>query len=1268
MGFVYRAHDEQAGKPVALKILALRRPSDLERFEREALLLRELQHPAIPAYISHGARGSGETYLVMEWVDGRTLAEVLESGRLGVGATLRLGLRVAEALAVAHRRGVVHRDIKPRNIMVDGEDVQRVRLMDFGVARDGLGATLTRPGACIGTPGYMAPEQARGEGRVDARADVFSLGCVLFECLTGRPAFAADDLMALMAKVVVDDPPLASSLDPGVPPQLDDLLRRMLAKVPDERPLDGATVVAAIEAISECSRDMLREVVPLSRRVLTKKELRLVSVVVASHRGSDSTVTAVQPDSRPPLAHALSQLGARAERLADGTVLASWVGTGLAMDQAGRAAQAALLVRSELPSAAIAIATGRGLLAGSIPVGEVIDRAVARLRALEQQAQPTADTAWIALDELTAGLLDASYEVRGHERSLYLVGRQEPLETPRLLLGRVAPFVGRERDLDFIDSCCEESFEGPAPSVVLVTAPAGAGKSRLIREYLARAQTRRAKLGVWIARADSIGAGSPFALVSQCIRRAAGIRDDEPLEVRYHKLQARVLRHVAEPEADRVASFLGELSGTWFNSDERPSLRAARQDAMLMREEIERAWVDFLAAECEAEPLLLVLEDLQWGDLPSMKLIGSALRKLPEAPLFIVAAGRPEVHDIFPGLLSDADLQEVRLSKLNRSASRAMVRDVLGETVDEETLERLVLRAAGNPLYLEELIRAVARSGRTLPETLVAMMAARLEALDPEARRVLRAASVFGEVFWRGGLVSMLEPGAGAALDRWLDILTDEELVEPRRESRFRGEREYAFRHALFREAVYATLVPSDQTAAHRAAALWLEQAGETDPLILAEHFEIGGEPARAAAQFRRAAEQALEGSDYDAAWKRARRGIECGAEGEDFAALRYVHGEVHLVRGENVEAERCGTEVLSLTPRGSAPWCWAAGTTFGLRIQLGDLEGASEIVREFGATPPEHGAELAYVRASAHAIPLLSLAGQHATARAFFARVKRLIAELSDAGDALHAWGCLATCHFADFEGHCSLQLASSLEGERHFASARSDAGVALLRTQRGRALLALGDYESALTVLSHARDTSNRLGAAFNAALAGVYEAEANARLGELERARSLAEAAAVAFYQQGSPVHFGMARSVLAGILVVAGDHPGAERELNEALLVLESVPALRCTCQGLLGEILLRRGATREALALFDEAHTTLRQLGTAGPGELRLRVALAEALATRGERSAAQEMRQSAVLLLRERASRIAEAQLRDSYLTRVAEHRDLMRSTAVGRE
>ena len=249
MGTVYRALDRLTRRPVALKLLHGQLSDQIERFEREAAFLAELIHPRIVAYVGSGTTREGHPYLAMEWLDGESLSDRLSRGPLTVAETIDLGRHVAEALQVAHARDVIHRDLKPSNLFLPTGDLALVKILDFGIARVVTpGKTITHTGATLGSPGYMAPEQARAE-RVDPRTDVFSVGCVMFRCLAGRAPFTGDALSVLM-QTVTDPAPLLGATRPDVPPALEALVQRMLSKAPSARPADGAAVAAELGALS----------------------------------------------------------------------------------------------------------------------------------------------------------------------------------------------------------------------------------------------------------------------------------------------------------------------------------------------------------------------------------------------------------------------------------------------------------------------------------------------------------------------------------------------------------------------------------------------------------------------------------------------------------------------------------------------------------------------------------------------------------------------------------------------------------------------------------------------------------------------------------------------------------------------------------------------------------------------------------------------------------------------------------------------------------
>src|SRR5712675_1771460 len=263
MGEVYRAKDTRLDRTVAIKILPAHLSSDplrKQRFDREAKTISSLNHPNICVLHDVGQQ-DGIDYLVMECVEGETLAKRLEKGALPLEQVLKYGMQIADALDKAHRSGVVHRDLKPGNIMLPPTGA---KLLDFGLAKPAVplttGATLTaaaqqttpvtQQGTILGTFQYMSPEQIEGK-ELDGRSDIFSLGTVLYEMLTGQRAFSGKSQLSVASAILEKEPEPISTLKPMTPPTLDHAIRRSLAKEVEKRWQSAADLAGELQWIAE---------------------------------------------------------------------------------------------------------------------------------------------------------------------------------------------------------------------------------------------------------------------------------------------------------------------------------------------------------------------------------------------------------------------------------------------------------------------------------------------------------------------------------------------------------------------------------------------------------------------------------------------------------------------------------------------------------------------------------------------------------------------------------------------------------------------------------------------------------------------------------------------------------------------------------------------------------------------------------------------------------------------------------------------------------
>jgi len=496
MGVVFRARDRRSGEVVAVKVLADEHGLRTERFVREIQLLAELSHPGIVRYISHGVTSAGKLFLVMEWLDGEELQARLLRGPLPVGEAVTLATRVAEALGAAHARGIVHRDLKPSNLFLPGGRIDQVKVLDFGIAQREGSTPLTQTGTLIGTPGYAAPEQARMGGRIDARADVFALGCVLFQCLTGVPPFEGDTTAAVLAKILFGASPRVSELWPDVPGILDTLVAQMLAKDPALRPSDGANLAAALAVLGPLLHSVTAApgVRPVRTPALIGGERRLLAVVMLGSAEPNDQLT------EDALRRVVQPYGGHLEQLADGaTVVVLATDRQVATDQAAQAARCALAMGVFANGRPMAIAMGRADAISKLPEGDVIDRAS---RLLAHTTQGPGDLPPIALDEVTAGLLDARFDVIERAAGLVLCGERTLAKGQRTLLGRPTSCVGRDWELGLLAGILDECLDEGEARGVLVTAVAGMGKSRLATEFVSRTQERHATVSIWVGRGD----------------------------------------------------------------------------------------------------------------------------------------------------------------------------------------------------------------------------------------------------------------------------------------------------------------------------------------------------------------------------------------------------------------------------------------------------------------------------------------------------------------------------------------------------------------------------------------------------------------------------------------------------------------------------------------------------------------------------------------------------------------------------------------------
>jgi len=890
MGTVYRAFDRDTAERVAVKLLHSSNRIDVARFEREATLLAGLRHPAVVRYVAHGHHADGRPFLAMEWLEGVDLAERLaKHGALGVSEALVVARRLADALATVHAHRLVHRDVKPGNVfLVDGE-FERAKLVDFGLARSARGGQLTSEGMVLGTPAYMAPEQIRGEA-TDPRIDVYGVGGVLFECLSLRAPFDASDIVELLGKVLLEPAPRVRELRPDVPPGLSAFVTRLLSKDPNERPRDG-------EALRAELRDLDLERPEPAHAPTAELERQLACVLVLMHPGADEGSAAV--------ARALAeQYGGTLQAELPTAYLVSFALRTSVEEMVVRAARCALAATSIRGFERASLATLRE--GEERALGRAIERATRGLGL-------AAPGALVGLDELSAHLLPQRFELtRAGGGEPTLLRERDGFDGSLPLRGLASSFVGRETELAWLATETRRALDERRADVVVLSGEPGAGKSRLRREASMELSRQLPELSVWSLRGEPSEQPASFGCLRTALARQASLSGVDPA-LDHRRLLARISRHLAPERVPHVARVLGELVGLPF-ADPDHELEALRPSPERWLEHAAQALAEWLAAEASRAPFVLALEDAQWVDTPTLRLLLGAVRASRGRALTLWILTRPEgLARIDEELAGFAPLR-LRLHPLSDAAMQKLSSALLGARTNDELVRSIVERSLGNPLLAEELARGALEGWDDgSARTILGLIEARLLALPPKLLRVLRTAALVGQVVYRGAVAELCGDLELRELDAELDELVRRDWLVDHAHPRHAGDRELAFRHPVLRDAAEAALPAEARLASHRVIARWLERVGDRDEARIAAHFARAGAGHVAATHYARAASQALLAGDARAALEQAARGLSCGPDERVQGWLRILQAEGHERRFEPEKALAAAREAERL-------------------------------------------------------------------------------------------------------------------------------------------------------------------------------------------------------------------------------------------------------------------------------------------------------------------------------------------------------------------
>jgi len=888
-GAVYRAFDVKLERVVALKLLSLAQTSP--RFRREALALAALNHPAIVTVFDVG-EAEGMAYIAMELAEGENLGDRLRRAPPPWDEMAEISLQVAGALDHAHQRGILHRDVKPANIMISPSGA--VKVTDLGIARALESTPITDRGEVFGTIEYLAPELLRDE-EPDVRADIYSLGVCMYEGLAGRVPLTGDTPARVMRKVLGERPEPLGRLEPDLPPALLELVDSCLDKDRSGRPSTAREVELGLRRLLE--RDTGREAspyaVPVPSRLSTRslqpevegERKKVVLLLVRERHMEDlleelpvEEIQALRASCFEEIFPLIERHRGRVEEVGGEEFLVVF---GLPHREEGdeeRAIRCAMEIRD--CQERMAREKGRplrismGIHAGHAFAATGADRymlrsaAVRLSRRLAEKGKPGEVLVGAPVAEIVAGRFE--FAAAG---SISRPGEAEPFRILRLGSPKSGePFaldrrqwgtVGREPELNLLRHAARRALEGTG-QVVFIMGEAGIGKTHLVSAFLSEASdpsvtgTEEA-LSILVVQGRPAGEQAPYRAAADLAGLLRSDRGDSD----------------AGPPPEAAAPAAGGLS-----PQEARALRSLSDSAtieegpeVLEPEEYPRilaaALRKLLLEACSRCPVVLVLEDLHWFDGPSLEVLREVLAGVHGQRALVLATYRTGLDAGFGSLRNH---QLIALGPLRPDEDLELARRFLG--IDEAPAPlRQILgeRSEGNPLYTFEFLRMAlekkilirreggvevsrAPSEEEVPGSIEGILAARIDRLDPEARRLLQAAAVLGREFPLD-LLEEVRPGP-EDLSQLLAELGRRGILHLAHRD---GSVICRFDHSLTRHVAYSNILQGSRRQLHRRAAEALEKLHPDRPGalldLLAHHWTHSDSRDRAVEALREAME-----------------------------------------------------------------------------------------------------------------------------------------------------------------------------------------------------------------------------------------------------------------------------------------------------------------------------------------------------------------------------------------------------------------------------
>jgi len=1209
MGIVYRAVGPDG--PVALKVLraALSGPQFRRRFEREALI--RVEHENVARLLDAGTDEQGTHYIAFELLLGESLDEVFARGAPSAADLVSWGAQAARGLSAAHAAGIVHRDVKPSNLFLDGEGT--VKVLDFGIARVDDGRTqLTATGAVPGTVGYLAPEQAEGHVDIDARADQWALGSVLYAGFAGLPPFARESPLAtLVATLMADLIPLRSQAR-EVPVALAAVIQRALSRKPDGRyptmeafaeALEGADLSASAAQVSE-------------RPSMLPGERRVIAILLAiGVRDVDAIRDAVHAERGT--FHSLA--GGRGLGVFGD---ASWEG-----DEIGRAAAAALRARDATDS--VSVATGWATSTGPGFSGRALDAA---------ERSAAARLGGVGLDAEAARHLQDHHTVeRVGEGVFELFGDAAPRAVEIPLVDREAELAQLRQGLDAVVG------DGRA-GVTIIEGPLGIGKARLVAEArrFAEEVTPGAKLVAAAGTAPTHEAD--LSLLRRLLADLVGVEGEgqELLPALRGAISSALGRG---PVAAAHADALDELMRAGADS-----VSGVGNDVVFVRDRSRLAALEWLESLAAQATLVLCVEDLHWADDASVELLEELVFRCEDRPLWVLATRRPELAPLDEPFTA-ASPQKITPRGLTRRGVSTLAASVAGRAVAVEVAARIHERSAGNPYFAIQCVRALAEDDALddapdalpLPATVEAAIQSRLDHLPESTRAFCGAVSVWERPFSELEAAAVSAEVEGSPSDH-LEALASRGL------SSVRGRRPRVTHRlsSLVREVAYRSLSAELAPAHHRRAATFLVGSALADPEERGRHHALAREDALASRAFVEAAHVAIRRGDAHTTLRVADSALALGVPEADafdlhalrVDALRFLgEHEAHGLALEEALAAAIDDRQEARALSEKAVWLWRRGR----------LDEAVPVAEASVVAGRASGDREALVLARGRQYLVLFRMGRGAEAEAALAEA----VELSDGQSrSLRATVLSWRAHHLGITGALSERVSAFVELAELYESLEDRRRLAGTRANLADVYNRLGAFGAAAESLESAIDDCRRVGhrtmegySLANLAYAKKHMADAGGALTHLEAAAKIAE--------ETSEVRLLLLTGVYrASSLLVAGrpDDAASEAERVATEAHGHAMPDLEMNALTALSEAKRALGDLDEALDASSRALALYDSLEVIEEGEAEVFAARVGVLRHAGRPDEAAEVQKRGVLRLRVVADAIDDDELRRGFL------------------